>query len=660
MTRYDLRFRHVSLCLLVLSCCGPASLRAAEGTQRALIIAVENYDPATGLEPAVGANQGAERLANVLRRVGYEAANITVMREGSADHLLPTRHNIWQQFDALLKRAGQQDTLLVVTTSHGTAFQAHSYLCPQDTTRLALQSAEAARASLIPVAALTEKLAKSQAANKLLVVDACRQETRLTPSTFAKGLQQVPEGVWLMSSCSQAQRSYISRQIEPGTPHAIFTYYFTEGLRGAADRVGNNDGTVSLCELNSYAHAKTLAAAQAIGEQQTPEIFGGAAPFRVATLPDVRPALRAVSSDPATERRIVADMLAEQALRELRAVDAQQAKDFQAALEHQRSLEERHYQRYHAQMCYVLGQYIAPALRLSPDCTAAHLARALALRMSGEYASALEHFRLADEQFTLYVKGSLQQLEAALAGSRADSQTPQAALDRVPLYAQASQASNKVLDVALHAKVTIDQVEAESASSAQTWLRIAAINDRPLESPAWIRGDQVHWVAEAADVYIPATPLGAHGRGFDVPAAFARMETSSNRFRNAAEALRGPADALDGVQQRLNEGPAMRILDFAGGIGGFSNPLRDVSGWIGTAESYARRPADVLDGIAGQIEGIAGYAGAWQGYAASYGMGIERATQVEASRERLIQAKNLDPLEEKPLPVRSPPWVASS
>ncbi len=58
----------------------------------------------------------------------------------------------------------------------------------------------------------------------------------------------------------------------PELGHGIFTYFLTEGLRGAADL--NRDGIVSLDELYAYVEQQVSRKSRAVGGNQHPVMKG--------------------------------------------------------------------------------------------------------------------------------------------------------------------------------------------------------------------------------------------------------------------------------------------------------------------------------------------------------------------------------------------------
>ena len=68
-----------------------------------------------------------------------------------------------------------------------------------------------------------------------------------------------------------AQPSEVSVEL-PELGHGIFTYFLTEGLRGAGDL--NRDGIVSLQELYEYVEQQVVRKARAVGGKQNPMMKG--------------------------------------------------------------------------------------------------------------------------------------------------------------------------------------------------------------------------------------------------------------------------------------------------------------------------------------------------------------------------------------------------
>jgi hypothetical protein len=112
---------------------------------------------------------------------------------------------------------------------------------------------------VFPIRELQERLARLPAALRLVVIDACRTKTdRAKGMTTEPGFPialssaQIASGVaWLFAS-SDGDVAQESDEIGG----ALFSHFWTTGLRGAAD--SNGDGRVTLQESFDFAYAQTL------------------------------------------------------------------------------------------------------------------------------------------------------------------------------------------------------------------------------------------------------------------------------------------------------------------------------------------------------------------------------------------------------------------
>jgi hypothetical protein len=95
-------------------------------------------------------------------------------------------------------------------------------------------------------------------------------------------LGQPPEGILLLTSCKEGQRSVE----DPKLGHGIFLYFLMEGLAGAADV--NRNGKISLFELYMYSELKTKTYVRNMCNLiQTPVMKGEiAGVYDIGTVPD--------------------------------------------------------------------------------------------------------------------------------------------------------------------------------------------------------------------------------------------------------------------------------------------------------------------------------------------------------------------------------------
>jgi uncharacterized caspase-like protein len=231
------------------------SLADVPGRRYALLVGVNDY---TFFSDLTFCDDDIAALSRTLEKTGFDPRDLTVLRDGLKDHhLLPYRNNIVTQLSNLLASVQKNDLVLVAFSGHGVHLDGKSYLCPADA------QLDRAGDTMVSLDQVYELLQNSPASQKVLIVDACRNDptpagTR-SPSTiaqtneFTRSLQQQqpPQGTVLFNSCAPNQYSVE----DPGFKSGVFMHYLIEGLRGGAD--ADKDEKVSLFELYRYAEYET-------------------------------------------------------------------------------------------------------------------------------------------------------------------------------------------------------------------------------------------------------------------------------------------------------------------------------------------------------------------------------------------------------------------
>jgi hypothetical protein len=191
--------------------------------------------------------------------------------------------------DLRLKLANQGDVFLVAFSGHGLQLDGKSYLCPADAR---LDDAS----SLISIEELYAQLAKCKAAQKLVILDACRNDPIVKGFRSGKladdltiQLQDPPRGVNALFSCEPGQFSAEDANLK----HGVFMHYVLEGLRGRADDPageGDGNGRIALDELFRYVHLYTKRhVANSHGVAQIPTWKNdNASWFDLAPVPDAK------------------------------------------------------------------------------------------------------------------------------------------------------------------------------------------------------------------------------------------------------------------------------------------------------------------------------------------------------------------------------------
>ena len=208
--------------------------------ERRFALVVGNNDGKRGQQSLRYAENDARRIAAILGSVGrFHPADVVVLTGGSAE----TMRNA---FDDLERRMdGSQGSLLLVFYSgHADGAAINLGTTP------------------LPLEELEDRLSRSSAAARILVIDACHSGvlTRVKggwPGPSFDVPENEPSGAHgLAILASSAAREEAQESEELGA--SFFTHYFASGLLGAADR--NGDLEVTLGETFNYAAERTLAA----------------------------------------------------------------------------------------------------------------------------------------------------------------------------------------------------------------------------------------------------------------------------------------------------------------------------------------------------------------------------------------------------------------
>ena len=255
---------------------GPQAVATSVSGQRwAVLVGVNEYSELRDLQYCV---TDVRKLRDRLVASGFPAENVFLLVDDADEAAnLPFRENIQRRIESVLKVAREDDLVLVAFSGHGVHLDGTSYFCPTDA-RL-----ESPETTMVPLEFVYHQLEASSASQKLLLVDACRNDPRppgrrdaaaheKSLRGLAEQLDSVPAGILALSSSAAGQISWEDEQLG----HGVFLYYILRGLEGKADQAGNRDGMVSLLELYSYAYVQTTrwVLRNRPGYVQTPELLG--------------------------------------------------------------------------------------------------------------------------------------------------------------------------------------------------------------------------------------------------------------------------------------------------------------------------------------------------------------------------------------------------
>ncbi len=251
----------IAVLLLVIAAVGnstvglAAEVKTHKPSQKwALLIGVNDYAYLNKLKFCA---TDVQKLESQLLEAGFAKDQITLLNDSATDRkYIPSKTNIETQIDLICKMAEEGDVILLAFSGHGLERRGHGFLCPQDA------KVDGTGDSLISIDWVYQKLGKSKASLRLMVVDACREEiepdsTRgagdlvKDATQFVEQLATVPKGTVLLNSCGPGEFAREDKRLSQG----VFSHFLVQGLSGAADE--NGDGVVTVGELAKYTSRET-------------------------------------------------------------------------------------------------------------------------------------------------------------------------------------------------------------------------------------------------------------------------------------------------------------------------------------------------------------------------------------------------------------------
>lgn len=609
--------------------------------RRALIITVEDYSESSGLAKLDGITKDGQAIKKVLMAGGFEEKNVRLLQTGTdavpADR--PTRDNIKAAVQQLAKSAEDGGLLFVINISHGVMLDGVTYLCPADTTAESTRSAQRAKQDLVSDLDIASTLSQSDSAQKLLMIDLCQKSKdgrEARPIEFADSKR---DQLAIIRSCQSGERAFVSSDWPSGESHSLFAQALIRALGGDADLVyGNNDGRVTSYEAFHCISDLTKRYAEARGLKQLPAFQYSAFPFELVECSNLLPKPVLPTGNAALDKSAIAEVLAARGLAIEQDAEAHWRKKFRDEVRLANQISDQSFRDHHNQLCYALGNYLTPAVDLNPKCRKARLARGASHRSAGDYATALSEFRQCDEPepLRLFATGKLAatqelyQIEAwgnPLFLNLTDEEIKQK-LTRIELRAEPGVAAKTVGEVFSANHLTISEVQTVAGRTGQEqWLLVTDVDSVPLKTPGWIHQSQVHWFPEAAELYVPGSPLYQGG----VPAIIkaqqlASAETAkSQRLLNAIQKLEKVKRGLEIAA--IAGAPVGQAIDIIGTVQGGLQ-----IGYLASRQKYVNTYTD-------------------------YQIAVQHSQWLTEERQRLMRKRDLDTLREVTVTIKVSPWT---
>jgi len=242
-----------------------AAASATGGQTYALLIGISKYKrPDLSLQYAAADATVFSQLLQSQRGGAVPAENLTLLTDEKA-----TLAAVRLAFQDLLKRrAGKNDTIVILVAGHGTVDGRNAYILTYDADPQDLKSTAL---PMMELASLFEDQLK-KVGRVLLFADVCRAGTigTIQSTTVNADVQHLGDAEGDLFGLLASRTKEISIEgPQFGGGHGVFSYYVIKGLEGAAD--SNHDGVVDANELIEYVSAQVPPAA---GNRQHPREFG--------------------------------------------------------------------------------------------------------------------------------------------------------------------------------------------------------------------------------------------------------------------------------------------------------------------------------------------------------------------------------------------------
>jgi len=259
----------------------PATPPPSPRASWAVIIGVGRYEnpKIPSLRYAVA---DAEAVYDVLIASGYKKDNVLLLTDRAERK--PTLRNMKYALGTFLARsAGKDDTVIVYFAGHGAPEidprgvekdGLAKYLIPSDADPDDLFS------TALPMDDLQTIFDRIEAERVVAFLDACYSGAGGGRTFAAKKTRAVNIDDLFLDRLTRSKGRVIitaarSNEVSielPDLGHGLFTYYLTEGLRGAGDL--NRDGIVSLQELYEYVQQQVVQKSRAVGANMHPLLKG--------------------------------------------------------------------------------------------------------------------------------------------------------------------------------------------------------------------------------------------------------------------------------------------------------------------------------------------------------------------------------------------------
>jgi tetratricopeptide (TPR) repeat protein len=218
-----------------------------------------------------------EELATVLSTHGFRTVVLSTARGKRDGSLKPTGENIRAQLKSLIADVTKHDLIIVGLAGHGIQpiESDESFFCPMDANPVIENGRLVEPQRLISLGELLGQLRKSGIGDKLVLIDACRNDptVRGRRGVDHVNVSALPSQTGVLLSCSQGEFSFENKSL--GSGHGAFFYHVIEGFNGSAK---DQEGTVTWDSLRTYVKTQVPRTVEKLfgkdGGEQNPNEIG--------------------------------------------------------------------------------------------------------------------------------------------------------------------------------------------------------------------------------------------------------------------------------------------------------------------------------------------------------------------------------------------------
>jgi hypothetical protein len=218
------------------------------GKRHAVVVGINNYQD-TGISDLSKARNDAKLVGKILREQG-EFENVFVMTDdidprNDKENLYPTKLNIEEKLDSLLRFSEPDDLVVFFFSGHGISDpDENGYLVTVDTVT-DKQFNTSLRINDVVSRLKTKGIKKS-----LLVLDACRDVLYSSKSSSRNSLLEKEYTESEVAATFYSTKAGYYSYEDDETDYGVFTKYLVMGMEGQAD--ANSDGVVAFSELEQF------------------------------------------------------------------------------------------------------------------------------------------------------------------------------------------------------------------------------------------------------------------------------------------------------------------------------------------------------------------------------------------------------------------------